>query len=231
MLQGMSDHALADQLVRIARDPELRRLVYERLGDYCHQCRNRLNSLKLSLYLAMKQSSIVPPSHWNTIDLHYQELERRVDRVQMLCRPLELSRVTLSLELLFDDRRDSWMRLMSSRGRNLEFVRPSEKSIASFDVERLGQALDSLVKWRAGDTSASRSATLRWWVDSGYVHLIWEEPLARPFRQAESNCDEEATWTLPLLARVAIAHGGEYRLQEEHGWRLEVSWPTCSPSP
>ena len=47
MLQAIDD-ALGGQLLRIARDPDLRQRVYEHLREYCHQCRNRLNSLKLS---------------------------------------------------------------------------------------------------------------------------------------------------------------------------------------
>ena len=47
---------LSRQLMEFARDTTLRQEVYKRLGEYCHQCRNRLNSLKLSLYLVKRQS-------------------------------------------------------------------------------------------------------------------------------------------------------------------------------
>jgi hypothetical protein len=228
MLRGLTDTALADQLLRIARDPNLRRMVYEQLGDYCHQCRNRLNSLKLSLYLAMRHSPTADAGHWSTIDGHYQELERRVDRVQTLCRPLMLSRVTLGLDLLIDDRRAAWTRSMATAGRVLEFDPPADRAVASFDVERMGQALDSLIAWRAGDPGSAPSARLSWWVAEGESHLAWEE-LRTGTSQPPSN--EGATWTLPFLARIVMAHGGDYRVEDHRGWRLDLSWPSLPPMP
>ena len=231
MLQGTTDDVLGAQLLQIARDPDLRRMVYERLGEYCHQCRNRLNSLKLSLYLAMRNSSPNAPNLWGDINRHYQELERRVDRVQTLCRPLTLSRVTLGLDLLIDDRREAWGLAFSSKGRDLDFVAPAERATASFDVERLGQALDALVTWRTSDPSAAGRAKLRWWVEAGYAHVTWEESgtIVEATRRTAKVC--EATWALPLIARVAMAHGGDFSLSEEKGWRLEISWPSLPTSP
>jgi hypothetical protein len=231
MLRSLTDTTLADQLLRIARDPDLRRTVYEQLGDYCHQCRNRLNSLKLSLYLAMRQSPTADAGHWSTIDGHYQDLERRVDRVQTLCRPLTLSRVTLGLDLLIDNRRAAWSRSMASAGRSLVFDPPVDRAVANFDVERMGQALDSLVEWRAGDPSSATEARLSWWVSGGGAHLAWEELQAASSRPTLPRSSEGATWTLPLLSRVVMAHGGDYRVEDDRGWRLEIWWPSVSPTP
>jgi len=129
MLPGATDPRFAEQLMRIAKDPDLRRSLYERLGDYCHKCRNQLNSLKLSLYLVRRQPSTTRQDLWAEIDGHYQELERRVDLIQTLCRPMALSRVTLGLELLIEDRREPWTRLMAATGRNLELVPPAERAV------------------------------------------------------------------------------------------------------
>src|SRR5258707_9571590 len=108
MPDRLAEGSLADQLLEVARDPTLRQSVYLRLGEYCHQCRNRLNSLKLSLFLAMKQSDQGLRHEWGLIERDYLELERIVDRVQMICRPMTLSRVSLALDLLFEDRREEW---------------------------------------------------------------------------------------------------------------------------
>ena len=239
MLQGTTDDVLSEQLLRIAREPDLRRMVYDRLGDYCHHCRNRLNSLKLSLYLAMRHappdSDLDSDGLWDEIDRHYRDLERRVERVQALCRPLTLSRVTLGLDLLIDDRREAWGRSVSKQGRELELelVAPAERAVASFDVERMGQALDSLVSWRASDRSTEGRASLRWWVEAGYAHFAWEEPPSTggPSTGKPSVEEDEARWTLPMLARVALAHDGDLVVSEDRGWRLEVSWPSLPPSP
>jgi hypothetical protein len=230
MFQATTDDLLGSQLLRIARDPDLRRMVYERLGEYCHQCRNRLNSLKLSLYLAMKNTPPASPDLWVDIEHQYRELERRVDRVQTLCRPIILSRVTLGLELLIDDRREAWREVMSSNGRELEFVAPAERAVANFDVERLGQVFDSLVAWRASDHSSGSSARLRWWFEAGHAHIAWEEPLESGPTPRSSPSAFGATWTIPLLARVVLAHDGDLFVSEERGWRLEVSWPSLPTS-
>ncbi len=231
MPQSLGDHLLADQLLRIAREPELRREIYDRLGEYCHLCRNRLNSLKLSLYLMIRQSAGSLDRRWEEVDRHYQELERRVDQIQMLCRPLRLTRVTLGLDLLIDDRLESWNGLMERSGKTLEFVRPSERAVASFDVELLGQALDALVAWRAGDLDAGPASKVRWWAESGYVHLVWEESGTPQTSPNGSGVGAGATWTLPLLARIVLAHDGDIEIQNDRGFRLQLAWPTHPGSP
>ena len=231
MLQGSTDGDLAGQLLQIAREPILRGLVYERLGDYCHQCRNRLNSLKLMIYLMMKLTPAPTVGTWEEINRHYGDLERRVDQIQNLCRPMIVTRVTLELDLLIDDRREAWTRSMIANGRTLEFVAPAERALASFDVDRLGQALDAIVAWRAGDESAERPARLLWWVESGRVHLSWEEPASTRSGVQCRPMARGSIWALPLMARVADAHGGECRLRQDRGWQLDVSWPFRPPTP
>jgi hypothetical protein len=231
MLQSLSDNLLADQLIRIAREPELRHSIYDRLGEYCHQCRNRLNSLKLSLYLVMRQSPGTAEGRWDEIERHYQSLEQRVDQIQTLCRPVVLSRVTLSLDLLIDDRRKGWIDLMARSGKTLGFERPAEPSVISFDVDRIGQAIDSLVALRAGDLNSGSSATIRWWKDASLVHFRWEESVMPGASTKTSGTTEEETWTLPLLVRIVMAHGGEVRIENDSGYRLELSWPTSPPTP
>lgn len=231
MLPGTTDLELAEQLLRIAHDPELRRTLHERLGDYCHRCRNQLNSLKLSLYLAIKQTPAARASLWTEIDRCYQELESRVDQIQTLCRPMTLSRVTLGLDLLIEDRREQWSHVMISQGRTLEFVAPAERAVASFDVQRMGQALDSLVAWRAGEGASSLPVRMRWWAEAGFAHLVWEEPLESTTRLPESRAESRSrTWALPLIARVAEAHEGDCRVQDDQPWRIEISWPSRPPS-
>jgi hypothetical protein len=231
MLPITTEELPGDPLLRVARDSDLRGMVYDHLRDYCHLCRNRLNSLKLSIYLAMRQANSEAADPWIEIENHYRDLEARVEQVQFLCRPMVLSRVRLGLELLIDDRRTVWTRMMAEQGRGLELVPPAERAVASFDVEALGRALDSVVAWRASNDSGGRSARVRWWVGGGLAHVSWEEP-ATPRRSKNLPPSEEApAWTLPVLARVAQAHGGDYRIESDRGWRLEVAWPSESLTP
>ncbi len=223
------DGGLGGQLLAIARDAGLRRAVYGRLGEYCHQCRNRLNSLKLSLYLARRGATEVRSGGWDELDARYQELEKLVERVQIICRPMALSRVTLSLDLLIDDRRAEWTRLLHGSGGDLVFLPPAEATVASFDVDRLGSALDALVAWRAGGGAAGKTARLRWWAEAGHSHLLWEEDGRNQGEDADPPAVEDRSWTLPFVARVIEAHGGDFRLKVGHAWRLDLSWPATPP--
>ena len=226
MLPGTTDQHLGDYLLRIARDPEVGLRVYEHLRDYCHQCRNRLNSLKLSIYLAIRQSPSNSAEPWLETERHYRALEYQVEQIQRLCRPMVLSRVTLGLDLLIDDRRDAWTQQMVAWGKNLEIIAPEQRAVASFDVDCLGRALDAVVAWRASTRSDVRSAKMRWCVEDEVITLTWEEPSWVPSEDDHATSPEGVAWTLPLLARVAIAHGGDYRIDTEGGWFLELSWPT-----
>src|SRR3954454_8447774 len=102
MLDTMNDQRLTHHLMEIARDPSLRDHVYEHLGEYCHQFRNRLNSLKLCLYLAKRHSCETGLSGFGILEEHYSSLERSIDLIQTICRPMSISPSSLGLDLLID---------------------------------------------------------------------------------------------------------------------------------
>ena len=228
MLQVRTDAAPGDDLLRVALDSELRARIYEHLREYCHQCRNRLNSLKLGIYLAKKQCSPGSVGAWEAIDRQYHDLEASVEQVQLLFRPVSLSRVTIGIDLLIDDRMMGWTRAMAERGKSIEVVPPASRAMASLDVDGIGGALDSIVAWRAATRSAASSARLAWRVEDGWAHLSWEEP---GLPQGGLSPDQPPAWTLPLLARTVQAHGGEYRIVADSGWMIELSWPSHPPLP
>lgn len=226
MIEGVSDNSIADELLMIAHDPGLRQSVYQELGEYCHTCRNRLNSLKLSIFLAMRLSNDVNSDRWSFIERQYLELERSVDRVQALCRPMTLSMVSIAFDLLIEERADEWADEMAVGGCLLECVPPPTRAVAAFDVERMGQVLDAIVQWRAGGVARGRTARLQWWVEAGTAHVAWSEEGTSP----DGPAPEGAKWVMPLVARVILTHHGEYRVAENQGWRLEFSWPSMLAS-
>jgi hypothetical protein len=116
---------------------------------------------------------------------------------------------------------------MARSGKTLEFDRPSQRAVSRFDVDRLGQSLDAFVAWRAGDSESGCLATVRWWSESGSVHLVWEEA-GLPSSPSSSV---GAAWVLPLLARIVLAHDGKFRVENDSGYRVELSWPTGIPLP
>jgi len=220
------DARLADQLLAIARNPILRHSVYERLGEYCHQCRNRLNSLKLSLYLARRGAVEGYAGTWDALDGHYLELELLIERVQVICRPMVLSRITVGLDLLIEDRRQEWTSILAGRGGDLSFIAPTDRALASLDIDRMILGLDALARWRSVAVAPGTTTRIRWWVDAGWAHLAWEEDPPRARFTLGTDPSPDRTWTLSLLARVAAEHDGELRLNDRLGWRLELTWPS-----
>jgi hypothetical protein len=222
--EGLAEIPFRHQLMEIARDPMLRGSVYAHFAEYCHTCRNRLNSLKLGLYLMAKQSPCGSDDAWSEVDRRYLELEQVVDRVQTLFRPWILSPMTLGIDLLIADRREDWSRRIVAQGCNLQFDAPKDRAIASFDVERMGLALDTLVRWRAAILGKGQVAVLGWYSRVGRAHLVWHESgPSQPGGSSQSN-----DWALAIVARVAAAHGGQIGVTHDPGWRLELSWPSPS---
>lgn len=216
---------LSRYLMEIAQNPQLRQDMEALLGDFSHQCRNRLNSLKLSLYLANRQAPGRINEAWRTLESDYQSLETQLNRVQMICGPMCLSLVKIGLCLLFEDRRESWSKLMADRGSELEFLRPESRSLAQFDVNQLGAALDAMVAWRARLGIVSPKTSVRWWVDSGQAHITWIEPKGGGPADCHQSDQQEFAWTLPTLTRVLSEHGGSLEVDERDGWALSLSWP------
>ena len=223
MKHVLHDGATDDYLESIAVDPLLREAVYSKIGEYCHECRNRLNSLKLGLYLARQQASPEVIERWAEVDRRYGDLEARLELLHQLCRPMVLSKVQIDLDLLISDRRLAWTQFCEARHVGLRFEPPSHPVVASLDVERLGRALDGLVAWRSSEAdAASLVAEVRWWLESDVVHLVWAEaPSTQPSRPVETN-----RWALAWLIRVVAEHGGQTRISGEPGWKLEIRWPS-----
>jgi len=226
MPERSQDLDLSSVLMAIAQDPVLRHDLDQILGDYCHQCRNRLNSLKLSIYLVKRQSLGKIPEAWRSLESDYQTLEAQFERIQTICRPICLSLVTIGLNLLFEDRHESWSKIMAECGRELEIHQPDGRSVARFDVHHLGTALDAVVAWRAEQGSRVAKTCLRWWVEAGQAYVKWIEPLAPDQTDKPISFRPETAWTLPTLTRVVAEHGGDLKIDDRNGWVLTLSWPS-----
>ncbi len=231
MLEARTESSdLTAQLMMLARDPEIRQTVHDQIGEYCHQGRNLLNSLKLGLYLANRQAAGRNPNIWNDLNGHYTNLERMFERFQLMCRPMNLSKVRIDLELLIGDRLDHWSRLMANAGGRLDCSLAKGPAVAAFDPARLGSAFDGLVGWRATGDAVGSVARLGWGVEDGHAYLSWDEAVRSPSSNLSSSGPTHLdAWPLPILARVIHAHGGDLRIATGEGWRLHLSWPADAP--
>jgi hypothetical protein len=224
MLETMNYDGLTRHLMGIANDSTLRQNVYDQMGEYCHQCRNRLNSMKLCLYLAKRQSHPTTQADLAILEQLYATLERSIDLIQTLCRPMPVSMSSLGLDLLIREHEPDWARMATDRDIELEFIPPTARAVAQFDPDRMGQALDVLVEWRLARMAAGGEARMSWRVEGAEARLTWEEE-ATSYSVDSSESLGVHAWALPLITRVAEAHGGGIRTQSGDVWRLDLNWP------
>jgi hypothetical protein len=242
MGQGTIETEWTDVLIRIVQDPARLQGLHALLGPYCHQGRNLLNGLKIGLYIARNRDRACGETPcertaWDELDRMYEGLERRFDRLQMMCRPMDTALVRLPLSLLIEDRRGSWVDRFASRDRVLELIapKPGEDERAEYDPNALGVALDAFVEWRAESATKEQGARLRWWTRGERIHLEWVESRRRraaKSRDAPSTSTEPPSpLAFPLLIRVIAAHGGSFERIDSDGRHLRLSWPRVHQPP
>jgi hypothetical protein len=213
---------LARALVPIASDPARTKALYHLLGDYCHAIRNRLNCLKIGLYLARLEDEQSPQPAWDKIESVYGGVERFVQQLQSVCRPLSLAPIQLTVGTLLEDRRPSWDRRLEPRGLHLNWTPPAREATGTFDPMRLGDALDTLVDWRADKGPSGATIELSWGAVAEYLTLNWLESKPSTARAEEM---QPASLALPILTRVLSAHGGALRLRKTAAFGVELRWP------
>lgn len=225
-------------LARIAGDAEQTEAFHKILGGYSHQARNVLNGLKMSLYLATREADPAAVEVWQMLDHRYHALERFFERLQQLWRASPLTRVNLPFDLLIEERRPGWVKVLGRRGLTLVSDPPERESVSGFDPSRLGQALDDLVAWRARVGAPGAELRVRWGVEGGRFRLEWDEPADGDAGRnglpcAAPGCDREPSDLLavPLLTRAVSLHGGRLDALETSPWRIAYSWPQAELHP
>lgn len=211
---------LTRALLPIAADAEAIARLYGVLGEFCHVLRNRLNCLKLGLYLAQRPEA--SPVALDETARHYREIEQFVERLQAICRPMRLTRVAVPLGQVLAERQSAWAEWLGARGRVLDSLPPRDEVPALLDPGLLAYALDGLVAWRAEVGRPGSPVQVAWRQVAGEVRLTWEEPAPD---DPEPRTDRAPSLALPLMARVAAAHGGRLDLPEGDGFRLELTLP------
>lgn len=231
MVQAMQEDDLARSLIGVASSPSKVRALHDILGGFCHQCRNTLNSLKLSLYLAKRDASHVASPLWGDLDQRYKEVELVFDRLQAICRPLTLTPIRASLSLVMEERGPLWIEAMAARNRTLILVPPKTPDVGDFDPVRLPECLSTFILWRAEVGEFGQPAQLGWGIYEDQFLVEWDEPSAVGIGGSGASSDRSDPLALPLLARVLSAHGGTMTLNSHDGLHLRVSWPlTVRPS-
>ncbi len=224
-MAGPSAEGAVASWLRIVSDPVKAGSLHGLLRGFCHDCRNDLNSLKLSLYLARRGAEGSDPSIWDEFEPRYRAVECLFERLQAIYWPMVPETVRLPLELLVEERRPGWVESLSRNGRALGLDPPEAPTVGDFDPIRLGQGLDAFVSWRAAVGERGRPARLRWGAEAGQFHLVWSEPGARALEARDAADDQREPLALPLLARIVSAHRGAVEVTSDDGLQVHLRWP------
>jgi len=220
---------ISDPLCRIVDDPARIESLHDILGPFCHESRNILNSLKMSLYLAQRDAGERGSKALKDVEAYCVEIEELYDRLQLICRPISLTCVRMSLGLLIDDRRRSWSDRFEVRRRTLEIAAPRRTDVGHYDPNLLGRALDAFVLWRAERGQPDQTARLSWSIKGGAFVLDWFESgsgtESMEVSQLGDPLHNQGSFALPFLARVVVAHGGTIQHLKDSGIHVRLSWP------
>lgn len=222
---------LSSALLSIAADGDQVALFHRILDRYFHRFRNRLNSMKLSLYLGRRDSLGSEVGLWSELEGRYQTIERFLDQIQNYCRPFELTPIEAPLDLFLEERRQAWEHRHSSRGLEFDLNPPEQPAFGQFDPSRLAQGLDALAAWRVESLPVGTSIRLQWAERDGWLHLHWEEPQVRNSCSKECAGDSPIDLALPILARIVQAHGGTLDVSLQSGFALTLKWPRFRRTP
>jgi hypothetical protein len=225
MRDARDDADLAKLLLRVASCPRRAEALYQLLGDFCHEFRNRLNCLKLGLYLAKRERPVAEEGGWPGPERAYLELEQLIEQLQMICRPIRLVPIRLDLATFLEDRQPTWERYLANRELRLVLVSPGCPTVCQFDPTRLAKGLDTLVSWRAVVGAPGSVAQLRWGLEGKQIRLRWEEVPGRAREALPLDGVSPFSLAIPLLARIVCVHGGTIKFSNRSGLRLTLRWP------
>jgi len=233
--EGTADGGLSSAILPWVEQPERIGDLRQFLSGFTHRCRNSLHGIKMSLYLCRRGIEGPVPDAWARLERAYRETERLFDRLQEIYRPMCATVVRSSLGQLLAERLPVWRFWFTERGLTLEADPPAEESLGDYDPMHLGSGLDAFIAWRLEEGISCGNVRLAWRVNQGFFEIEWNEvdrqvPAAvesrgipRSDRSGEFRSGDSLA--LPLLARIASAHGGRVIFRWDPAFHLTVRWP------
>jgi hypothetical protein len=206
------------------------------LSDFNHRCRNLLNGMKMSFYLAKRSSPGPLSERWGELDQTYRTVEQLFERLSTIYRNMPLSLMTVPFGSLAAERSSVWREWFEQAGNALTLEPPECETAGQLDAMRLVSAIDGFVAWRAASMPRGGRALLNWSTDGGCIELVWREhaPEAPSTEPADVQRPSSATMgslSLPLLARVVAEHRGRVTWSREPRVEARVRWPLVVAPP
>jgi len=236
---GSADDGLSGSLLRFVDDGQLGTLRVA-LSDFNHQCRNLLNGMKMSFYLAKRSAPGPLSERWNELDRTYGAVEQLFERLSIIYRTMPLALMKASFGSLAAERSAEWSAWFERNGNTLSLEPPEDEAVGEMDVMRLVAAIDDFVAWRAESLPWGGRASLKWSTDGGSFQLVWREQAPEPADDAgltasppSSRPPASATGSLslPLLARVISEHRGRLAWTHEPHVEARIRWPLAAAPP
>jgi len=239
MPQHTRESAVADGLssaiLHLVEQPERIGDLRQFLSGFTHRCRNSLHAIKMSLYLCRRGIEGPVPSTWVDLERTYQEAERLLNRLHEIYRPMGTVKIRSTLGQFLGERLPSWRNWFTERGLVLAAEPPAEEALGDYDPMHLGSGLDAFIAWRLDQGIFWGNARLAWRANLGFFELDWNEADRQLTAGVESRCYPRSgrsggsragdSLALPLLARVATAHGGRVLFRNDPAFHLRVTWP------
>jgi hypothetical protein len=218
---------LSNAMLSIVSEEDQIALLHHHLDRYCHRFRNRLNSLKLCLFMGKKSlgESEFDKGQWQELETLYQVLENLMEQFQQYCRPSEVHPMEVSLRSFVQELRGTWSHRLSNREIQVEFHSTDCRSKCQLDLARMTLGLDALANWRGSVLPPGSTIVLNCWEDQGSFWLSWEESEPLPSARDDSDDEVAANIALPVLARILHAHGGTLEVTHQEPFRLLLRWP------
>jgi hypothetical protein len=211
------------------------------LSDFNHRCRNLLNGMKMSFYLAKRSSPGPLSERWGELDQTYCAVEQLFERLSSIYRTMPLTLLKLRFGSLVDERSRVWDAWFQQTGNTLTLEPPDREAIGELDAMRLIAAIDAFVAWRAESLPRGGRAFLKWATEGGCFQLAWREQTHDlPQDEAVSSHAPEArrplsaatgSLSLPLLARVIAEHRGRLTWTREPHVEARIRWPLIVSPP
>ena len=143
-LDGSAEDELSSSLLRFVDDGQLGPLR-QALSDFNHRCRNLLNGMKMSFYLAKRSSPGPLSERWVELDQTYSAVEQLFERLSTIYRVMPLTLMNVAFGSLAAERSSVWRDWFQKAGGTLTLEPPDGESIGELDAMRLMSAFDSFV--------------------------------------------------------------------------------------
>lgn len=230
MVELMAAPEFSRLLLELHDQPDALATLRRFLDRYLHRARNRLNTIRLGLYMARRNLGRDHESI-REIERSYEQVQRFLEHFQRFMLPIELSPVEGSLGQFLQDRVQAHCR----RSTGSDPIRPEFEvrwdgldHPRRFDPNRLGSALDEYLLAVAAARPRNRSIGFHVAEQDAELHVAAFESTGAPLAPSppEAARLSPCNLAMPWLARMFAAHGARFESCPSNKLLWLARWPS-----